>query len=232
MQFSTLTDRFAEYVPQLMATVPVALAIWIGAVLLNLVLGRMLNVLGRHLNLAAIDIFPVHRILRWIVWLVALVLVLSVFGFQIGGIWAVLSTVFGLIAIGFVAVWSLISHSTATVLMLFLRPFQVGDDIEFVGEEVRGRVVDLNFFYTTLIDHEGLQLKIPNNLFFQRTIKRRVNANTINLAVQLNARTPANLGLPPPPRKKGESKEAPAQDPLLNVADPRTLTPPETRPGR
>lgn len=231
MEFSHFTTHLTEYLPRFLSAIPVALAIIVGTFLLNLVLGRAMVLLARRTHLTAEDVMPVRRLVCWVIRLVGLILILSVFGFQIGGIWAMLSTILGLVAIGFVAVWSLISHSTATMLLLLLRPFQVGDDIEFAGEQVRGRVVDINFFFTTLIDHDGMLQQIPNNLFFQKTLKRRKSAKPYSLAVQLHARHAADVGLPPPPASE-KKPEIPDEKKLAAEQPAQPDVPAPTTPAR
>lgn len=228
MQLSDLTDSFSIYLPKLSAAAPLALAIIVGTYMLNLVVGRALIVLAHRTSLTEQDVLPVRHVLGWVTRLFAFILILSVFGFQIGGIWAVLSTVLGLVAIGFVAVWSLISHTSATMLILFLQPFQMGDDLEFPGEPVRGRAVDLNFFFTTLIDHEGRLYQIPNNLFFQKTVKRRKNERIISLAAQFNSPVALQVELPPAPDPAPEGKVK-EQDPLMNMPNPRSFMPPPAK---
>lgn len=229
-----LFERISAYVPQIVAALPVALAVVVGAMILNMVLGRMLKLLARRTSLTDADILPIRHILRWLLRLVALILILGVFGFELGGLWAMISTVLGLIAIGFVAVWSLLSNASSTVLILFLRPFQIGDDVEIAGEPVSGRVIDINFFYTTLIDADGRLLQVPNNLFFQKTLKRRRNQPGVSLAQQLNSPRPADL--PPPPPRPEPPKPAPEKtaepNPLMSMPDPATLRPTTSnRPG-
>lgn len=228
MQLSDLTDRIADYLPQLMAAAPLALGIIVGTYFLNLIVGRALIVVAHRTNLTEMDVLPIRQILRWVTRLLAFILVLSVFGFQIGGLWAVLSTVMGLVAIGFVAVWSIISHTSATMLILLLHPFQMGDDLEFPGEPVRGRAVDINFFFTTLIDHEGRLYQIPNNLFFQKTIKRRKNERIISLAAQLNSPVSLQVELPPAPEAAPEGKVK-EPDPMMNMPDPKSFMPPSKK---
>lgn len=226
MQASDLLERISTYLPRLIGALPVVVAIMVGTFLLNLLVGRALLVLANRTHLTEMDVLPFRQILRWVTRLLATILILSVFGFEIGGLWAVLSTILGLVAIGFVAVWSLISHTSATMLILFLRPFQMGDDIEFTGEQVRGRAIDLNFFFTTLIDHEGVLHQIPNNLFFQKAIKRRRNAPLISLAVQLNSPRPVDVELPPAPPAPKSDAHAKAPDPMMNYPDPKSFLPP------
>ena len=229
MQVSELLDRIAAYVPRLLGALPLALAIMVATFLLNLIVGRALLTLARRTHLTDSDVLPFRRILRWVTRLLATILILSVFGFEIGGLWAVLSTILGLVAIGFVAVWSLISHTSATMLILFLHPFQMGDDLEFPGEPVKGRAVDLNFFFTTLVDHDGTLYQIPNNLFFQKTLKRRKNQRIISLAAQLNSTTPIEVELPPAPPASVATGKVEPPDPMMNYPDPRSIAPPPRR---
>ena len=229
MNSSTFNQRVMESLPQLLAALPVVGGIIVATFVLNLFIGRMLRVLAHRTRLTEEDVLPFRRLLVWLVRGISFILILGVFGFQIGGIWAMLSTIFGLVAIGFVAVWSLLSHTTATLLLLILRPFQVGDDIEFAGESVAGRVADLNFFFTTLVDHEGVLFQIPNNLFFQKSIKRRRHQPSHSLAAQLNAVHPASVELPPKYSGEGTGKVS-EPDPMMNFPDPRSIAPPKTSP--
>ncbi len=225
MNYTDFLDRIAGYLPNLIAALPVALAIVVGTYFLNVLLGRALVIVARRTHLTEVDVLPVRHVLRWLTRLLAAILILSVFGFQIGGIWAVLSTIFGLVAIGFVAVWSVISHTSATMLILILRPFQMGDDLEFPGEPVRGRAIDLNFFFTTLIDHEGQLFQIPNNLFFQKTVKRRRNHRVVSLAAQLNSPRALEVELPPPPAATTSAVKPAEPNPLMNTPDPKSFMP-------
>lgn len=232
MHFNELIDRISALVPRLLGALPLAFAIMLGCFLLNLLVARALIVVARRTHLTEMDVLPIRRVLRWVIRLLSGILILSVFGFEIGGLWAMLSTILGLVAIGFVAVWSLISHTSASMLILLLQPFQIGDDLEFPGETVKGRAVDFNFFFTTLVDHEGRLYQIPNNLFFQKTLFRRKNARIISLAAQLHSDKPLEVELPPAPATAVPAKATPTdQATVLNVTspDPASITPPAPR---
>lgn len=199
MTFEDIWQGLRELVPSFITALPVAIVIILGGVLINLVASRALSLLAKRTDLSEADVAPARNMLRWLVRIIVFVLVLSVFGFELGGIWALVSTVFAMIAIGFVAVWSLLSHSTATILLVIIRPFQVGDDIALLSENMAGRVVDLNFFFTTLLDHEGNEWRVPNNLFFQKVMKRTKQPASISLSSQLNNPEPATVTPPPAP---------------------------------
>jgi small-conductance mechanosensitive channel len=102
----------------------------------------------------------------------------------------VLSTVLAMVAIGFVAVWSILSNTLCTIIIMIFRPFSVGDEIEFAGDPVKGRVIDLNFFYTTLDAGDGSVLQVPNNMFFQKVVRRRVTAAAIAPATHMRIKRP------------------------------------------
>jgi small-conductance mechanosensitive channel len=84
-----------------------------------------------------------------------------------------------MIAVGFIAVWSVLSNLLCSILLVIFRPFQLGDEIEITepvgGSSLRGKVMKFNVMYTTLledIDGDKVTTNIPNNIFFQKAIRR------------------------------------------------------------
>ncbi|WP_438479892.1 mechanosensitive ion channel family protein [Oleiharenicola lentus] len=197
MTLQELIHIILGYIPQIVAALPVAAGIVLCTILISLSVNRSILLIARRTSLDAASVAPFTRMIRWMLHFIALVLILGVFGFEIGGLWAMISTVLGLIAIGFVAVWSLLSNVSSTAFILIMRPFEIGDDIEFAGEPIQGRVVNLNMFFTTLLAHDSRLVQIPNNQFFQKAIKRTRHERPISLAAQLNLT--GNADLPPPP---------------------------------
>jgi small-conductance mechanosensitive channel len=229
MNLDHFWNEITSRLPGFLAALPVAAVVVLGALIVNVIIGRALHLLAARTSLTPADVAPARNVLRWLVRIITAIIVLGVFGFELGGLWAMISTVLAMIAIGFVAVWSMLSNTSATVLLVLVRPFRVGDDIELPSENVRGRVIDLNFFYTTLVDHEGSEWRVPNNIFFQKVVRRTMGSSTITLAAQLNSSTRAQVGLPPPPlQKDGEPrKPVPASEDFAakSVPDPDTITP-------
>jgi small-conductance mechanosensitive channel len=210
---------------------PVALAIIIGAMVVNFVLARGFRLLAGRTSLRESDILPLRNVLNWAVRIIATILILGVFGFELGGMWAIISTVLAMVAIGFVAVWSLLSNPSSTFLILLFRPFQIGDDIELAGEPVRGRVIDLNYFFTTLLADDGQLVQVPNNLFFQKSLRRRPNTPLVTLVQQLHSPIPAALPPPSPAQSRDQPPaKAPEPNPLMSLPDPATMSP--KPPGR
>ena len=96
MTFEDIWQGLRELVPSFITALPVAIVIILGGVLINLVASRALSLLAKRTDLSEADVAPARNMLRWLVRIIVFVLVLSVFGFELGGIWALVSTVVGL----------------------------------------------------------------------------------------------------------------------------------------
>ena len=77
-----------------------------------------------------------------------------------------------MIAVGFIAVWSILSNILAGIMIYFTSPFKVKDCIEIAPDGICGQVLAINTIYTLLIDEEGAYISVPNSLFFQKYIKK------------------------------------------------------------
>jgi len=122
-----------------------------------------------------LPISTVNIIRRWgrgVLTLLVALIVVALAGFKIDSLWTFLTAVLAMVAIGFVAVWSILSNVLATFVILIWRPFNVGERIEVLPEGIEGQVVDINFVYTILKSEDGKRMAIPNNLFAQKFIRR------------------------------------------------------------
>lgn len=135
----------------------------------------------------------VRRWLRGLLTAVVALLVVALAGYEVASLWAPVSALLAMVAIGFVAVWSLLSNVLATFLILVWRPFNVGERIEVQPEGIAGEVIDINFIYTLLRGEGGVQVVVPNALFLQKFIRRQRlrGAPQRTLAEQLVADRPA-----------------------------------------
>jgi len=119
---------------------------------------------------------------RYIIFGVVLLFILQQTGVKVSSIINSLLAVAAMVAIGFIAVWSVFSNFLCALLLIIFSPFQVGDEIEITeavgGVGLRGRVVDVSLMYTVLLEtcdlpeEERPLVRIPNNIFFQKAVKR------------------------------------------------------------
>jgi small-conductance mechanosensitive channel len=154
--------------------------------ILSRFLNRWLNDLQGRLNLTDETNFIINRVITAVLWALTIFMVLDVWGIGLGGVWAVVVSAITIIGVGFIATWAMISNFTASFFLVLWRPFHVGQIVEMLPENLKGRVIDRNLMFTTLSEESGSVLQIPNNLFFQKIF--RVSGN-IPVATAKPART-------------------------------------------
>ncbi|NJK91390.1 MAG: mechanosensitive ion channel [Blastochloris sp.] len=145
-----------------------SLIIGLGLILIGLAV-RLVRILATRAGLGSLALSPLKWCTRW----VGILILAATVGHEFGvNLYNILAAAVAMVAIGFVAVWSVMSNISCTFLLLIFKPFRIMDEVEFPGEPIKGRVVDLTLLHTTLKTPEGDYFHIPNNLFFK---KRSVN---------------------------------------------------------
>lgn len=150
----------------------------VGYVLYKLLNRMIVRLRGKDI-LTTQTSFVFLTLLKWIIVILVLLVALQVLGIDTSHVLAALSAILVLVAVGFVAVWSIISNILCSFLLLLIPPFRFGDEIEIrdPGSEtgIKGKVTGLNLFFTTLQHAGGTTednrlIRIPNSMFFQRVI--------------------------------------------------------------
>lgn len=145
------------------------------------ILTRGISRLGqRYPQLPAELLVPLRGLTRWLILGSAFMLVLERLGVSAQVLWGALTGFVAVAAIAFFAIWSVLSNLFCALLIFALGPFRIGDCVEVLESAdkpgVRGRVLDINLFYTTLEDltgdAPGTWIQIPNSLFFQKAVRR------------------------------------------------------------
>ena len=108
--------------------------------------------------------------------MVALALV-SVWGVDVHNLWLFFTSVVGLIAIGFFAVWSILSNVITGIIIIISKDFRIGDELNIQPENISGNIVDMSLLFLKLEDKEGFSIHIPNNLVFQRIVRKKRSKN-------------------------------------------------------
>lgn len=151
----------------------------VAGVTVQLLLNRALNKLAEKGYVYEQLRLTIKTVTKWIITIVVLLLALSFFGVSVATLWAALSAILVLFAVGFVAVWSVLSNVFCSILLVFFAPFRIGDEIEIQEPtastaRLKGKVTGINVMYTTLIgieEEEGELIRVPNNIFFQKFVR-------------------------------------------------------------
>jgi small-conductance mechanosensitive channel len=167
-------NPWIHHVVAALVTLLIACMVWLAISRTMPLLLRRSTWLGQHES-------HLLRAAKWCFWLLAWILVLQQAGVDTDNLWTTLMTIAAMVAIGFIAVWSLLSNLVASVLILATRVFKPKDDIELMdtpgGVSVRGTVHSVDMMFTTVEerreDGTTAMLKVPNNLFFQKVVRIR-----------------------------------------------------------
>ena len=166
------------WVEPILLGVQILLILLAGYVAQRLV-GRFLARLGERYPLPPELLMPLRGGLRWFIMGSAFVIVLGRLGVSATVPWTALSGFVAVAAVAFFAMWSVLSNLLCAVLIYTIGPFRIGDVVELVDTldkpGVKGRVVEINLMFTTLIEPPeigGALVQVPNSQFFQKSVRR------------------------------------------------------------
>jgi small-conductance mechanosensitive channel len=154
----------------------------IAALVLRAVIHRFINRLGQDKHLPLEMVVGSRRLVSVLVFGAALLLVLDRMGVSGTVLWTAFTGFAAVAAVAFFAAWSVLSNIFCAVLIYTTRPFGLHDQVELLenGDKpgLGGEVMDINLIYTTLKekvaeDQDPSYLRVPNSLFFQRTVRLR-----------------------------------------------------------
>lgn len=162
---------FSALLAWLLASIPQVLAAF-AIIVLGFWFARAADRAFQRMSQGRLGIDPTLRgvlgsTVRYSILLLCIVAGLGQLGFQMGSILAVLATA-GL-AIG-LALQATLSNIAAGIMLLWLRPFKVGDQIEVAP--ISGKVVEVGLFACEIHTMDGLYLFVPNSELWN---KRLVN---------------------------------------------------------
>ena len=120
---------------------------------------------------------------RYGILMLVLIAVLAQFGVQTTSIIALLAA--GGLALG-LALQGTLQNIAAGIMLLFLRPFRVGDSID--AEGLSGTVDEIGLFTTHMRTYNGIYLEVPNAKIWNRAILNysRVEARRLDVVVGIS----------------------------------------------
>ena len=157
---------------------------------------RAIKALEQRRYMTEQAVFVLLGSVKWVLIVLTVVVALHTLGLPLASVWTAISAVLVLVAVGFVAQWSILSNSLCAVFLVIYAPFRIGDEIELVEPAtmdpakrgVRGRVADISLLFTTikpisaeLNEDNNAWIRVPNNMFFQKAILCRPGTETKSL---------------------------------------------------
>lgn len=174
-------QEWAEFLFPGVQILLIALVAWF----IQRMLTRGFTSLAERYHMPPSMLLPLRGAIRWVIVGSAFMFILERLGVSATSLWTALTGFVAVAAIAFFAAWSVLSNLLCSALIFTVGPFRIGDNVELLDAAdkpgVRGRVISINTLYTTLEDtspeNQGALLQIPNNMFFQKILRRWRNAN-------------------------------------------------------
>ncbi len=170
--FARLTDEF-DVAAQALIWLREAIPHFAGAMLvlvIGVILARLLSkgadrALTRSGRIEPTVAKFLSNIIKYVLWVIVAVTVLTQFGVQTTSIIAAL----GGLALGIgLALQGTLSNVAAGVMILIQRPFRVGEAVN--AGTVTGTVQAIGLFTTEILQYDGLYVMVPNNELWNKPI--------------------------------------------------------------
>ncbi len=175
-----VADMLAAYALDILGAVAIIVVGWIAANWLQKMVRRTLD----RSRLIDSTLKPfLASLVRYAVLVFVVIAVLAQFGVQTTSIIALLGAA-GL-AVG-LALQGTLSNIAAGVMLLFLRPFKVGDYIDADG--IAGTVDAIGLFICEMHTFDGVYISVPNATVWNRTIKNysRLPSRRVDVTVGIS----------------------------------------------
>lgn len=109
--------------------------------------------------------------------IIFLTILLSIFGVDQSELMLFIGSVLTVIGIALFAQWSILSNITSGIIIFFNHPIKLDDTVSIIDKdfEVEGRISDIGLLFVILKTKENEQITIPNNVFIQKMIKKKLD---------------------------------------------------------
>jgi small conductance mechanosensitive channel len=162
MEYAQFLDTSTVWIIDNALNVAVAIAVLVGGFFLAGFVGRHATDFLPRTRAIDTTVAPLlSHVARYGIMIVTIIVVLSQFGVNTASILAVLGAAGLAIAL---ALQGTLSNMAAGIMMVWLRPFNVGDYVD--AEGVAGTVVEVGLFGTRLRTYDGIYVFAPNSLIW------------------------------------------------------------------
>jgi len=164
--FTNLWDKHSDDVIRFVKVVILALIVIVAAKLVSMAARKIIARFFKKVEGDESLIYATYTIVRTLIWVIGLLIILDLFGFNTASLLTVLGAA-GL-AIG-LAMKDSLSNIAAGIMLLILRPYKLGDYIDCGS--VSGTIQQMGLFSTVLKTPDGLFVSAPNSVVFGTPIK-------------------------------------------------------------
>ncbi len=135
------------------------------------IIGLSLRSFSYRTKISKSTIDVIYKFSKWTIVLIVILILLRIFGILKNVIYIITLVIGTLIFLAF-AGWSIIGNITAGIVLMIWKPFEIGDYIEIIPENITGKVEDITLMFVRIVTEKGEVINIPNTLLIQRFIRK------------------------------------------------------------
>ncbi len=119
----------------------------------------------------------IKKVFQIILALIVVIFILIIWGVKQSDLVLFMTSILTVIGIALFAQWSHLSNLTSGIIIFFSHSVKLDDTISIIDKDfqVEGRISDIGLFFTRLKTPSGEEITLPNNIFLQKMIKRKIN---------------------------------------------------------
>ena len=118
----------------------------------------------------------IKKIFQILLALIVLIVILTIWGVNKSELVIFITSVLTVIGIALFAQWSHLSNLTSGIIIFFSHSVKLDDTITIIDRdyEVEGRISDIGLFFIRLKTPQGEEVTLPNNIFLQKMVKKKI----------------------------------------------------------
>lgn len=144
----------------------------VSVILVNKLVFKFLRDYGAKKSVPRQRVIYLEKFVSTLTLFVALIVVSLIFSIDYKGLLVFASSIFAVVGVALFAQWSILSNVTSSVIIFFVFPAKIGDQIRIVDGDnsVEGEIVEISLFQVEIKDAEQNTILYPNNLLLQKPI--------------------------------------------------------------
>lgn len=121
----------------------------------------------------------IKRAMNFILILLSISVITLIWGVNQADLAVFVGSVLAVVGVALVAQWSLLSNVTSGIIIFFNHNVKIGDSIVIMEAKdyiIEGKVTNIGLFFTTLQTVDMEEISLPNNIFINKSIRKREKA--------------------------------------------------------
>ncbi|MBU2018151.1 MAG: mechanosensitive ion channel family protein [Bacteroidetes bacterium] len=118
----------------------------------------------------------IKKVFQIVLITITLIFILTVWGVNQSELFVFMASVLTVIGIALFAQWSHLSNITSGIIIFFNHSVKLDETVSILDKdyEVEGRISDIGLFFIKLKTEHNEEVMLPNNIFLQKMIKKKI----------------------------------------------------------